>query len=655
MPQKFEQILDLYPSDIFHKSDAISIWLKDSIIIISGQSNKTWNETMVLEVYSVLNSMDSRSLLNCLFILSESMIESNLFEVLINKISTIPIFIKGSVVIENSQHYKKLLNLVIPAMYLSQWDFYTDAEEAWQTITTPHLPLLLEEAKKEFGDEDIYKQIINTAPAILYSCSIVPPYEVKYISDKIIEFGVSAEEALANKNFWLDHVHPEDQPDFFQSFEKCNQTQTNHCLIRFIDAYGDHRWFKNSFRYIKDKKNVSLLIGGFLHDVTSEINQRDTLKEQRVFLNSLLSSITEGLCGVDLDGNIIFINHAGCEMLGYTEKELIGYSFLSMGFHLKENGEMRLFKGSILQQTINDGKIRPSDPSVFWRKDRSELHVEFTVSPLIRDDKRIGAIISFIDITEKRKATATIEAQRASMINSSKLSALGEMAGGVAHEINNPVAGIQGKAYQLMRMIDSNRYDAEKFKVDLKKIYDTADRIAKIVKGLKAFSRNADKDPHEMTNIKKLLNETLDFTRERMQNHGIQLEVIDAPVDGPLFCRSTQLIQVLMALINNSYDAIQSLKEKWIKIETLIHNDSNMAEIRITDSGSGIKPEIAQKMMQPFFTTKGIGKGVGLGLSVASGIISEHGGRLYLDEKCPNTRFIIELPLASTKTVGKTA
>lgn len=389
--------------------------------------------------------------------------------------------------------------------------------------------------------------------------------------------------------------------------------------------------------------------------MTSEINQRDTLKEQRVFLNSLLSSITEGLCGVDLDGNIIFINHAGCEMLGYTEKELIGYSFLSMGFHLKENGEMRLFKGSILQQTINDGKTRPSDPSIFWRKDRSELHVEFTVSPLIRDDKRIGAIISFTDITEKRKATATIEAQRASMINSSKLSALGEMAGGVAHEINNPVAGIQGKAYQLMRMIDSNRYDAEKFKVDLKKIYETADRIAKIVKGLKAFSRNADKDPHEMTNIKKLLNETLDFTRERMQNHGIKLEVIDAPVDGPLFCRSTQLIQVFMALINNSYDAIQSLKDKWIKIETLIHSDSNTVEIKITDSGSGIKPEIAQKMMQPFFTTKGVGKGVGLGLSVANGIISEHGGRLYLDEKCPNTRFIIELPLASTKTVGKTA
>ena len=650
----FNQILNLNKSDLVHESDSFSIWIKSSITIVMSTNDAIWSQAHVLEISTFLSTMSANNMLNCLFLINNVNFDDSIYETLIGKISSLPLFLKGVIVSHRSENIKIALQSIIPSSYFVHWNFYTDLFIAWEAICNPVLPALMEEVSSEYKEEDLYKQIINTAPAILYSCSLKMPFEIQYISDKIVEFGVSIEQAIKDKNFWINHVHPDDLPDFFKAFENCSPTKTNNVLFRFIDAYGDHRWFKNSFKYIRDDKRVTLWIGGFLHDVTSEINQRDILKEQRIFLNSLLSSISEGLCGVDLDGNIIFINPAGCEMLGYTEKELIGYSFLSMGFHLKDNGEMRLFKGSILQQTINDGKTRPSDPSIFWRKDRSELHVEFTVSPLIRDNNRIGAIISFTDITEKRKAAATIEAQRASMINSSKLSALGDMAGGVAHEINNPVAGIQGKAYQLMRMLDSNKFDPEKFKNDLKKIYDTADRIAKIVKGLKAFSRNADKDPLEMTTAKKLVSDTLDFTRERLINLGIKIEIIESNENVSLFCRATQLIQVLIALVNNSYDAINSLNEKWIKIEISTRNESFVC-ISITDSGLGIKPEVAEKIMQPFFTTKGVGKGVGLGLSVASGIITEHGGKFYLDDKCPNTRFIIELPLATTKQVGKTA
>ncbi len=655
MSTKLNQILDLTHADLIFESDAYSIWFKNSITIVSSYNDSQWNQVVINEIFSTLNSIDPSQLLNCLFCIDNVSFDDHLLEFLITKISSISFFMKGSLVCENSKYLRDILKPIIPSTFITQWEFYSDVNEAWQALMSPIMPIFIEEIKKEYKEEEIYKQIINTAPAILYSCSPRPPYQLQYVSDKIVEFGVSIDQVLQDKAFWTNHVHPEDLQDFFRAFENCSPNQTNNVLFRFIDSYGDHRWFKNSFKYIRDDRNVTLWIGGFLLDVTSEVNQRDILKEQRIFLNSLLSSISEGLCGVDLDGNIIFINPAGCEMLGYTEKELIGYNFLSMGFHLKENGEMRLFKGSILQQTINDGKKRPSDPSIFWRKDRSELHVEFTVSPLVRDNHRIGAIISFTDVTEKRKAAETIESQRASMINSSKLSALGEMAGGVAHEINNPVAGIQGKAYQLMRLVDANKYDPEKFKIDLKKIYDTADRIAKIVKGLKSFSRSADKDPMEMTNVSRLISETMDFTKERLANHGIKVEIVEPEnkEEYSLFCRATQLIQVLIAMINNSYDAIDSLSEKWIRIETIVRN--NILELSIMDSGSGIKSEVAQKIMQPFFTTKGVGKGVGLGLSVANGVISEHGGRLYLDDKSPNTRFVIELPLANAKQAGKSA
>lgn len=639
--------------DLIYDASHFAIYKQDLITIVEDKNISPWTLDHAQNIIDKLNITYSNSPLKVLIILSDIQDTTDTLKNLIKNISEIKTFTKGSIISTWNLKLNSMFEDIHLNPFSGQWSLLSDVNKGFDILNQNKLPTLTNsnEEKLIYRTEDIYKQIINTSPAILYSCSPSIPFQLQFVSDKIEELGFDKKVILLNRNFWIDYLHQDDLSDFINSMSNCSVNENHHFLFRLYDVHGDHRWYKNSFRYIKDEANLKLWIGGVLQDVTAEVNQKNALKEQRGFLNTLLSSMTEGLCGLDLDGNIIFMNPAGCTLLGYSESELIGKNFLTLGFHLKENGEMRLFKESLLHQTIYEGKVCPSDPSVFWRKDRTELHVEFTISPLVKENHRIGAVVSFTDITEKRKAALIIETQRASMINSTKLSALGEMAGGMAHEINNPLAGIQGKVHQLLRMIDSGKFDVEKFKSDLKKVYETSERIATIIKGLKAFSRNADKDPFEIINTQFLVDQILIFTKERFKNYGVNFEVSSQLSKAPFQGRSTQLVQVLISLINNSYDAILHLNEKWIKIETQ-EIDGRLLQLIITDSGLSIKPEIAQKMMQPFFTTKGIGKGVGLGLSVASGIISDHGGRFYFDESHKHTRFIIELPIVSNNKVS---
>jgi signal transduction histidine kinase len=227
---------------------------------------------------------------------------------------------------------------------------------------------------------------------------------------------------------------------------------------------------------------------------------------------------------------------------------------------------------------------------------------------------------------------------RIQAIEQSKFSALGIMSSGVAHEINNPLAIIKGRASMLRKHIDQNsKTDIEK---DADIIMKTTDRISKIIQGLKVFSRNAESDPFSVVNSKEIIQTSLDLCAERFQRAGIKIEVVD---NGhfDLQGREAQMVQVIVNLLSNCYDAVLDLTHKWVKIEV----SPNC--IRIIDSGQGIPKKTAEKLMQPFFTTKGVGKGTGLGLSISKGIVEKHSGELFLDSTHANTCFVIRFKSGS--------
>ncbi|MEQ1875247.1 MAG: ATP-binding protein [Bdellovibrionia bacterium] len=224
-----------------------------------------------------------------------------------------------------------------------------------------------------------------------------------------------------------------------------------------------------------------------------------------------------------------------------------------------------------------------------------------------------------------------------------KMAALGEMAGGIAHEINNPLGIIRGSAQLMSDLSAQGKLTPERIKIFSDQIDRTVDRIAKIVVGLKYFAREGENEPLETHPLSHIIEDTLGYCRARYKSHGVQLEVGNVRPGLAIPCRDVQISQVLLNLLNNAFDAVRGKPEALVKIDVREKRDE--IEIAVVDNGPGIPRELQTKIMQPFFTTKEVGKGTGLGLCVAKGIVESHGGRLFLDTLNSKTRFVISLPL----------
>ena len=229
--------------------------------------------------------------------------------------------------------------------------------------------------------------------------------------------------------------------------------------------------------------------------------------------------------------------------------------------------------------------------------------------------------------------------QKVNMEQMSRLSALGEMAGGVAHEINNPLTIIAMGVDHVLSAADS-----EVFHPKLLRVRAAVDRISKIVQGMRTLSRTGEADKPQLVSLESVIQTTLDVCAERFKYTGI---VIDRSAVSPtvhVLGNPVQLSQVLLNLLNNARDALNSVEEKWIRIAT--YEKDGVAHLAVTDSGKGIDLATQKKLFQPFFTTKRVGKGTGLGLSVSVRIMKSHGGELRYDSTCPNTSFVVTLPAA---------
>jgi C4-dicarboxylate-specific signal transduction histidine kinase len=263
-----------------------------------------------------------------------------------------------------------------------------------------------------------------------------------------------------------------------------------------------------------------------------------------------------------------------------------------------------------------------------------------------------------VSIMARKTAERLLDDEKAKTIHASKLSTLGEMAGGIAHEINNPLAIIHGHAEILTRHLSKDIINTDKLKDVALKIQETTNRIEKIVKALRTYARDGSKSHFLPCDVRKTVNETLTLCTEKLKNRHIQL-IYNPPAHPVMLnCQEVQISQVLLNLIQNAVDALEAqTTKKWIKLEIL--PVSNTCQIRVTDSGLGIPISLQDKILQPFFTTKDIGKGTGLGLSISSSIVRDHRGRFFYDKDNPNTSFVIEIPItqqpAATAETIKTA
>lgn len=245
---------------------------------------------------------------------------------------------------------------------------------------------------------------------------------------------------------------------------------------------------------------------------------------------------------------------------------------------------------------------------------------------------------------ELNRALRMAEEAKTKAVYTEKMASLGEMASGIAHEINNPLTIIQLNLTALEKMIAKGQLDEEKAYRAVQKIDSIADRILEIIKGLNQFSESNYDQNFKSESLQKLIKQAIELMSNKLQSFDVQISY-DVKEDFQIMCLETQILQVFTNLISNSIDAIENRnkEDRWIKI--WCDKNQNFLFVFIQDSGDGIPEAVIQKMMTPFFTTKEIGKGTGLGLSIIRGIVEKHRGNIQYDNTRSKTTFVIKFPI----------
>lgn len=254
-------------------------------------------------------------------------------------------------------------------------------------------------------------------------------------------------------------------------------------------------------------------------------------------------------------------------------------------------------------------------------------------------------VMASVDIQELKEARENAEHQKTMAVEKSRLASLGLMAAGIAHEINNPLAVIQSRTDLLKKLLQGDStLDKEKVLSNLDKITPMIKRITKIISSMRSLTRNASQDEFEMIAVKSILDDIMILAEEKLKSQNIQFFIEGAALEQKVFCRPTELGQVVINAINNSIQAINSFEDKWIRIQVNRLEENNLIEIKLIDSGQGIPFEIRDKLLTPLFTTKGPGMGTGLGLALSRQIIENHNGYFFFDHASKNTCLVIQVP-----------
>ena len=262
-----------------------------------------------------------------------------------------------------------------------------------------------------------------------------------------------------------------------------------------------------------------------------------------------------------------------------------------------------------------------------------------------------GMSVFFIPVTKRKKLEQQLELERT--LREKRIEALSHMAGGLAHEISNPLAIIQGTASDLQRLADAGEtLAAAEVRKASETIVNTSDRAIRILRGLRGFAREAGNDPMEYASIYDIVEEAAQIQEARFERHTVELRLSLPGELPPVLCRETQIGQIITNLVNNAFDAItqQDCLERWVEIHAESHPDE--LQIDVVDSGPGIDETARQHLMEPFFTTKTRGLGMGVGLSLSRAIANEHGGTLELCAGTLHTTFRLLLPLGAADQEG---
>jgi PAS domain S-box-containing protein len=270
-----------------------------------------------------------------------------------------------------------------------------------------------------------------------------------------------------------------------------------------------------------------------------------------------------------------------------------------------------------------------------------------------------GITVCFSDISEQKRMQRELDWER--VMREQRLEVLARFSAGIAHEIKNPMAIIHARASDLAELAaDGEVLSAAVVTKACESIVKTSDRAMRILRGLAALARDGSNEAMQEANPGEMVEQAIELVQVRYRTHGIQIESSVPDQLPPVECREVQIGQVLLNLLNNSFDAIEAsmASERWVRVEVSeVRSEKGVEQLQVDviDSGPALSSEVREHLMEPFYTTKPLGGGIGMGLSVSRAIVTDHGGTLELHDCDGHTCFRLTLPVIAVHVHGVAA
>lgn len=493
-----------------------------------------------------------------------------------------------------------------------------------------------ERARKLASAEERLRYLMTSVPAVIFSCEAGGDFRSTFVSPNIeTELGYPASEYLVHPHFWREHLHPDDAARAYGFMERAVTHGTASFEYRFRFPNGEYRWLRDDYMLMRDAEDNPVEIVGACVDIHDRRMAEAAAEALARDLRHLIETANAPILGEDMQGRINEWNAASERLTGFARSEVLGRSFVE----LVPPGQRRAMR-DVLDAARHGIESANVEVPVVSKDGRALLFLLNTSTRRDRDGQVIGVVGLGQDITEHR------EAQRRSL-RAQRLESIGTLAGGVAHDINNALAPIL-LACGLMR----DRYPDSRDLIDV--MESSARRGASMVQQLLTFAKGVDgkrvplRPQSVVAEIERIVRST--FPKNIRASFEIDPGVLTILGD------ATQLHQVLLNLCVNARDAMPSGGELRVSVLRRLltaadvrHDGEGVPgeyiQFRVEDSGHGIPPELAERIFEPFFSTKSVDQGTGLGLSTAVGIVRSHGGFMRVQsEPGKGSAFTVLLP-----------
>ena len=393
-------------------------------------------------------------------------------------------------------------------------------------------------------------------------------------------------------------------------------------------------------------------------EVAEHRKDQEALIQERNRAQNYLDIAGVMMVAINADGRVTLINRKGCEVLGYEEAEVIGQNWFDHFLPGRNREEAQAVFKRLMAGEVKS--VAYFENPVLARSGEERIIVWHNTVLKDEGGHIVGTFSSGEDITERRRVETELERQRVQVMQAERLRALGEMAAGIAHELNQPLNGIRTFAEgTIYGMKEGWEITEDELRETFSDIVTQVDRMTEIINHMRAFSRDSSEEDPVSFHTKTVVEDALKLVGAQLRVHGIQIHV-DIPTHLPA-CKGWphQIEQVLLNLISNARDAMDeraaSIKRGdaasspgWrptLGIKVDYGAGENRLRIAVSDTGGGISENARPRVFDPFFTTKEVGKGTGLGLSISQNIVERHGGALRLQSRPGDgATFLILLP-----------